>query len=111
VITEVIPLTGPLNPFGSEVSYKSAVADPNTSHGDKFGASSRQGVMVGHFLNPGGARRKDYLVFDLDTSKQNKDARRIRVLHCGEVFQRRGLFMIAQIPLAPTAGHVGSGED
>ena len=42
-------------------------------------------------MNPGGAWSKDYLVFDLDTIRQNKDARRIRVRRCGEIFQKRGL--------------------
>ena len=42
-------------------------------------------------MNPGGAWSKDYLVFDLDTIRQNKDARRIRVHRCGEIFQKRGL--------------------
>ncbi len=83
------PLCGPLVPFGSEVSYKSAVADPNSSHRNELGTSSRQGIMVGYFLNRGGASSKDYLVFDLDTIQQNKDAQGIRVRQYGDVFEKR----------------------
>ena len=81
--------TGPLLAFGSEVTYKSAVDNPND--GMKFGPSSRQGVLVGYFMNPGGAWSKDFLVYDLDTIRQNKDCRRLRTRRCGEVFQPKGL--------------------
>ena len=103
------PFTGPLIPFGAEISYKSVVADHNTSHGNKFGTSSRKGILVGYWVNPGGAWSKDYLVFDLDTIRQNKDARRIRVRRCGEIFQKRGLptlptkTMEAQVTPVPPA--------
>ena len=83
------PFNGPLLAFGSEVSYKSAINDP--SDGLKFGPSSKQGVVVGYFMNPGGAWSKDFLVYDLETIQQNKDSRRIRVRRCGEVFQKRGI--------------------
>ena len=63
---------GPVLAFGSEVSYKSAVSDPN-GPGNKFGPSSKQGVLVGYFVNPGGAWSKDYIVFDLEAVRDNKD--------------------------------------
>ena len=103
------PFAGPLIPFGAEISYKSAVAEDNTSHGNKFGTSSRKGIMVGYWVNPGGKWSKDYLVFDLDTIRQNKDARRIRMRRCGEIFQKRGLpifpvkTMEAQVTPVPSA--------
>ena len=93
---------GPLLAFGSEVSYKSAISDPND--GLKFGPSSKQAVIVGYFLNPGGAWSKDYLVYDLETIRQNKDCRRIRVRRCGEVFQKRG------IPTFPMQGIGAPGD-
>ena len=80
---------GPLLAFGSEVSYKSAVSEPN-GPGNKFGPSSKQGVVVGYFVNPGGVWSKDYIVFDLEAVRDNKDCRRIRTRRCGEVFQKRG---------------------
>jgi hypothetical protein len=98
--------SGPLLAFGSEVSYKSAVSEPN-GPGNKFGPSSKQGVVVGYFTNPGGVWSKDYIVFDLEAVRDNKDCRRIRTRRCGEVFQKRGppnfpmLTMEAQGNLVP----------
>ena len=85
-----VACNGPVLAFGSEVSYKSAVTDPN-GPGNKFGPSSKQGVLVGYFVNPGGAWSKDYIVFDLEAVRDNKDCRRIRTRRCGEVFQKRGV--------------------
>ena len=42
-------------------------------------------------MNPGGAWSKDYIVFDLEAVRDNKDCRRVRTRRCGEVFQKRGL--------------------
>ena len=81
------PFTGLVMAFGSEVSYKSAINDPN-GPGNKFGPSSKQGVLVGYFMNPGGAWSKDFLNFDLEAVCDNKDCRRIRTRRCGEVFQK-----------------------
>ena len=85
-----VAFNGPLLAFDSEVSYKSAVSDPN-GPGNKFGPSSKQGVLVGYFVNPGGAWSKDYIVFDLEAVRDNKDCKRIRTRRCGEVFQKRGV--------------------
>ena len=85
-----VAFNGPVLAFGSEVSYKSAVSDPN-GPGNKFGPSSKQGVLVGYFMNPGAAWSKDYIVFDLEAVRDSKDCRRIRTRRCGEVFQKRGL--------------------
>jgi hypothetical protein len=81
---------GPVLTFGSEISYKSAVSDPS-GPGNKFGTSSKQGILLGCFMNPGGAWSKDFFVFDLEAVRDNKDCRRIRNKRCGEVFQKRGL--------------------
>jgi hypothetical protein len=101
-----VAFNGPLLAFGSEVSYKSAVSEPN-GPGNKFGPSSKQGVIVGYYTNPGGVWSKDYVVFDLEAVRDNKDCRRLRTRRCGEVFQKRGaphfpmLTMEAQGNLVP----------
>ncbi len=61
--------------------------------------------MGGYYVNPGGAWSKDYLVFDLDTVRPSKDARRVRVPRGGEVFQRGALAFPtgAQMVLEPSA--------
>ena len=82
---------GPRMAFGSLVSYKPAVGDKANTSADKFATSSKEAVLVGYFMNPGGAWSKDYLVLDLETMRQNKDCKRIRARRCGEVFQKRGL--------------------
>ncbi len=61
----------------SEIPYKSAVSDPN-GPGNKVGPSTKHGILVGYFMNLGGAWSKDYLVFDLETVHDNKDCRPIR---------------------------------
>ncbi len=40
-------------------------------------------------MNPGGACSKDFLVFDLEAVRDNKDCRRITIRRCGEVFHKR----------------------
>ena len=101
-----VAFNGPLLAFGSEVSYKSAVSEPN-GPGNKFGPSSKQGVIVGYYTNPGGVWSKDYVVFDLESVRDNNDCRRIRTRRCGAVFQKRGaphfpmLTMEAQGNLVP----------
>ncbi len=54
--------TAPAMAFGSEVSYKSAIND-SIGPGNKLGPSSKQGVLVGYFMSPGGAWSTDLLVF------------------------------------------------
>ena len=46
-----VAFNGPLLAFGSEISYKSAVSEPN-GPGNKFGPSSKQGVIVGYSRTP-----------------------------------------------------------
>ena len=58
-----VAFNGPVLEFGSEVFYKSAVSDPN-GPGNKFGPSRKQAVLVGYFVNPGGAWSEAYIVFD-----------------------------------------------
>ncbi len=67
-----------------------AVDDP-TGPGNKFGPSSKQGVLVGYFINPGGAWGKDFLVFELEAVHDCKDCMCTLTWRCGEAFQKRGL--------------------
>ncbi len=99
------PFTGPLHPFGSEVSYKPAI-DDGSSNGRKFEPSGKKGIMMGYFMNPGGKWSKDFIVLDLDAAVSNKDLRRIRTRRVGEVVRARGgpkfpFRTLAQVPLEP----------
>jgi hypothetical protein len=85
-----VAFAGPLLAFGSEICYKSAVSDPN-GPGNKLGPSSKQGVVVGYFMNPGGAWSKDYIVFDLEAVRENRDCRRVRTRRRGDISKKRGL--------------------
>jgi hypothetical protein len=92
---------------GPRRSDSSASCTMRQSHHGKRGsepAAVRESWSDGCFLNPGGGWSKDYLVFDLDTIKQNR---------------RRGLPVFpvedvtAQIPGADRrqAGYAGCAED